>query len=337
MTLSELRKRWGEHLLVLRGMSKKSVAAYDNYILEFFDWYRREAGKIQGKAAGAVAGGSDLVKRTSRQDIERYLEHLFYDLQNSNSTRKVKLITLRSFFRWLMYEGHIPADVTAGIPAPIVRTRLIQSFTQEEVLRMFRKVDIYSGMGLRDNCILILLAFAGLRVGELCGLRMEDLVDDGDYIHIQIPEDIGKKGSTRVVDLWKAPSVFVRQWMSLRVSYGAGVGSPVFVSFQKGDKIAGNPLTPRSIDRLVKKYAVAAKVRKPRITSHMFRATHASDLRYIKGYDIAAIAERLGHKNISTTDRYLPRRGRLKKEHRSLREYWLEWEKIWVGDSYAEK
>ncbi len=325
MSLPELLAKWGEHLLILRGMSQKSVGAYRKYIVEFFNWHGRAQGNKEVD-----------VRAITRKDIEKYLEHLFFEAKNSNSTRKVKLITLRSFWRWMMYEGHVSTDVTAGIPPPIVRSKLIQSFTREEVLRMFRKVDIYTAMGLRDNAVLILLAFAGLRVGELCALRMGDLVDDGEHIHIQIPEDIGKKGSSRVVDIWKAPSVFVRQWASLRVSYGAGVGAPVFVSFRKGDKITGNPLVERQVDRIVKSYADAAGIRKPRITSHMFRATHASDLRYIRGYDIAAIAERLGHRNISTTDRYLPQRGRLKKEYRSLREYWIEWEKIWTGDLDAK-
>ncbi len=330
MNIADQLKRWGEHMLILRGMSRKSVAAYTQYLLEFINWYESFAGPGQGRKI--------VFKKVTRPDIERYMEHLFYNVGNSNSTRKTKLITIRSFWRWLQYEGFVEEDVTYGIPTPIVRIKLIQSFTRREILRIFRQVDIYSAKGMRDNALLILLAFAGLRVGELCGLRIGDLADDGEYINVHIPEDLGKKGSSRVVELWKAPSVFVRQWVAMRVSTGATTGSAVFVSFRRGDKPTGRPLVPRSVDRIVKTHAEAAQVRKPAVTSHMFRATHASDLRAIKGYDIAAIAERLGHRNISTTDRYLPQRGRLKKEYRSLREYWREWEQIWTGvpDGSAE-
>ncbi len=64
----------------------------------------------------------------------------------------------------------------------------------------------------------------------------------------------------------------------------------------------------------------------------MFRASHAQDLRHVEGYDIAAIADRLGHKNISTTDQYLPKRRRVGRKHRSLRDYWIEWERLWTGE-----
>lgn len=335
-------KKWGDHLLILRGMSPKSVTAYQQYVIEFFRWYgayRESQAQLQGGSGGDGAdppGRSYHISEISRKDIEKYLEHLYFDAGNANSTRKVKLITLGSFWRWLLYEEYVAVDATHGIPSPIVRTRLIQSFTREEVLRMFKKVDIYSAMGIRDAAALILMAFAGLRVGEMCALRMEDLVDDGDYVRVRIPEDIGKKGSSRVVDLWKAPSVFLRQWLTMRIAAGAKNTSHVMVSFRQGDIMTGNPLHPRQVDRLVKNYADAAGIKKTRITSHMFRATHASDLRYIRGYDIAAIAHRLGHKNISTTDRYLPQRGRLKKEYPSLRDYWREWETVWPGGMDAE-
>ncbi len=87
----------------------------------------------------------------------------------------------------------------------------------------------------------------------------------------------------------------------------------------------------------MKRLAEAARIRKTRVYAHMFRATHASDLRHVEGYDILAIADRLGHKNIATTNRYLPRRQRVPRKSRSLREYWLEWEQIWSGGVHGAK
>ncbi len=361
-TLADYLKQWGEHLLILRGLNQKSVAAYRNYIVEFFTWYERYR---REQAAGAVekaprgrgrprsrslygcsidtgqtvdtAGTGWSMGDISRKDIETYLEHLFFEKNNSNATRKLKLICLASWWRWLLYEGYVQADATYGIPSPIVRSKMVQTFNQNEVLRMFRQVDIYSAMGMRDATILIFMAFGGLRVGELCGLCLGDITDDGDYIVVNIHEDIAKRGSHRRVDLWKAPSVIVRQWISIQVAAGGNPSTPLLMSFRPGDQMTGKPLTTAMVDKIVKKYADVAGIRKPRICCHMFRATHASDLRFIRGYDIAAIAARLGHANISTTDRYLPHRGRLKKEYRSLREYWIEFEKTWTtGGGYAD-
>lgn len=325
MQLPELLNKWGEHLRILRGMNPKTIAQYQGYIREFFAWSQE-----------AMAAPKP-ISEVTRQDIEAYLEHLFYKKDNNNYTRKTKLSCIRNFWRFLIYEGILHEDITVQIPVPIVRQKLIQAFTQQEVLRMFAKSDPYSEQGLRDLCILIILAFCGLRVAELCGLKLNDIRDDGEYIDIQVNEEIGKKGSTRVVDLWKAPSAIVREWYNLRISHGASAASPFLAPYRNDMLSDGNVhILPRQIDRIVKSFADRASVRKAKVTTHMFRATHASDLRCIAGYDIAAIAQRLGHKNISVTDRYMPRRGRIKKQYRSLREYWIDFEKIWMEKGPAD-
>jgi integrase len=101
----------------------------------------------------------------------------------------------------------------------------------------------------------------------------------------------------------------------------------------KGDRPRGLPLSIRDVDRFVKHIAAVAGVRTPFVSSHMFRATHGADLRHIEGYDLPAIAERLGHADISTTDRYIPKRKRISKKYRSLREYWREFETLWETTS----
>lgn len=325
MEFQELLKKWGDHMMILRGMKPLSVGKYGAYITEFFKWYGKKNGKTYK------------IGDITRQDIEHFLEYLFYERSNSNYTRKTKLIALRSFWQWLLYAEQVPKDITHLLPTPIVRQKLLQTYTKEDILRIFRQIDIHTAKGLRDSVIFILLAFTGLRIGELISLRIGDLSDDGDHIRVQITEDIGKKGSSRVVDLWKAPSIFVRQWLSLRLSCGAGVGSSLLCSVTLQDVLTGRALGKEQVGALIKKYARAAGIRKAQITSHMFRATHASDLRHIRGYDIAAIAERLGHRNIATTDRYLPSRDRLKKEYKSLRQYWIDWEKIWIGEADGQK
>lgn len=322
--LAQYLDNWARYMGILRGLSEKSVKAYQERVLDFFGWL-----ETSGRQFNSF---SDV----TRQDVEAYLEYLFYERSNANHTRLTKLGALSGFWRFLVYEKVVESDITAGIPRPKIRKRFIQAFTRTEVLRFFQEVEIYSEKGLRDVSILILLAFCGLRVGELCSLRLKDIIDDGEYIDVEIPDDIGKQGSSRTVDLWKAPSLFVRQWYAVRVSQGAISKSYLFVSYRKGDKVVGLPLSEKDIDRFVKRLAKAAGIQKPRVHSHMFRATHGSDLRHVKGFDIAAIAARLGHKNISTTDRYLPRRGRIRREYRSLREYWIDWERIWTGGDHDE-
>ncbi len=311
-----LLSKWERHLLVLRGLSAASVKAYRDKIVEFFKWH-----------------GDEVVEAVSRDDIERYLEDIFYR-GNANITRMNKLGAISGFWRFLRYERVVTEDITDGIPKPRLWRKFIQDLTKEERLRMFSALrhQVDTEKGLRDICILILLTFGGLRIGEVANLRADDLVDEGDHILVQLPDDIVKQHGSRVVEFWKSPSAFLRQWLHVRlVLHNAGKRAPLFVAYQRGDHPRDHALVERNIDRMIKGIARRAGIRRVVVHAHMFRASHGSDLRNIQGYDIAAIAGRLGHRNISTTDRYLPNRRRVSRQYRSLREYWIEWERLWIG------
>lgn len=308
------------HLKVIWGLSEATTEAYCSKVIEFQLWAKEK----------------DLIdiQEITRQDVEKYLEWCFYR-GNSNSTRVTKLIAIQRFFRYLTYEEIIPKDITIEIPRPRVRRNFIQKFTKEDILKFFSALNITTEKGLRDVIILILAAFAGLRLGEIVKLRLYDIMDHGKSVDICIPEAIGKQQSSRQVYLWKAPSLFVQQWIATRLSHGAKAEDPLIISYRSGGrgrgggKPTGRRMLACNVDSFIKNLAGKAGVRKPAIKMHMFRATHASDLRQIYGYDIAAIAERLGHKNISTTDRYLPARGRVQKIYPSLHVYWLDFINIW--------
>ncbi|MDH4319897.1 MAG: tyrosine-type recombinase/integrase [Desulfobulbaceae bacterium] len=315
--LDDLLEQYGHHLVVLRGLTKRSVGDYQRRVSLFFDWLNQD-------------GRTTAIESVTREDVEAWLKHLYYDRRNGTYTRHTKLGALSGFWRFLVYEKLATEDITAQIPRPRIKPKMIQYFTRGEVIKFFEASPPTTEKGLRDTCILIVMAFAGLRVGELCGLRLADLVDDGHYVDILVNEEIGKQGHSRAVDLWAAPAVFIRRWLNVRITQGAKIDDPLFVSYRKNDQLVGRRLSGNDIDRLVKELATAAGVRKPRIHSHMFRATHGSDLLFVRGFTIAAIAARLGHKNIATTDRYLPRRGRVNQEYRSLRDYWRTWEQLYT-------
>jgi integrase/recombinase XerD len=301
-------------LQVLEGLSPATTHAYSWKVREFHAW-------LVGNDVPAVPA------EITRRHIELYLEHCFYR-GNSNQTRHTKLTALGKFFRYLKYEGTVSEDFTAEIPKPRIHVNRIQKFTKIEVLSFFRAIDIGTEKGRRDVVIFILAAFCGLRIGEICKLRIGNVIDDGKNIDIDISEDIGKKHSIRSIYLWKVPGEYVRSYVIQRLSQGARIQDTLLVSYKHG-RPSNKPLTACAIDGLIKKYADKASIRKPKICCHMFRATHASDLRYIRGYDSAAIAGRMGHSNIATTDRYLPERGRIHKIYQSLAVYWKEFNHIW--------
>ena len=317
----DLLDRWQRYMRILLSLSEDSCRSYRSKVEEFLAWLAEVDRRAEPTSI-------------SRKDLEDWLEHLFYK-GNGNATRAAKITALQHLFRWLVYEEIVVNDITENIPKPKLRRQFVQKFTQAEVYRFFRQCDLTTNKGLRDAAILIMLVFAGLRDGEACNLAMSDLVDDGNHVDVNIVR--GKKESFRTVYLWKSPSIIVREWFSIRLSQGVGPNDRLFVSFRKGDQCQGQPLKQSDIGYLIKTLATRAHIRKPKITPHMFRATHISDLRHIRGYDLAAIAERAGHKQISTTDRYIPARGRIHREYPSLAAYWNEFTKVWSTEGSDEQ
>lgn len=315
---------FARYLQVLEGLSPKSVEVYCSKVKEFFTWLD-----------GSGNAKSKSVEDITRQDIEQYLEWCFYR-GNSNQTRHTKLTALGKFFRFMRYEKTIPEDITSEIPKPKIFTRRMQTFTKEEILNFFRAIDITAEKGIRDCCIFILAAFCGLRISEIYKLQLGDIIDDGKTLDIALPEDICKKHTSRTIYVWKAPAMFIRQYVLIRLSHGAKIFHPFLITY-KNKKPSQKRMDAGAIDHVIKTYAVKAGIRKMKITCHMFRATHANDLQHIKGYTLPAIQERMGWKDLSTAGRYLIRRERVHKIYNSLHEYWIEFTKIWKGDKDADR
>ena len=169
----------------------------------------------------------------NRQDLEAFLEHLYFKSSNSNSSRRLKLVAIASFWRFLVYERLVDEDITILIPKPNIKRNLVQVFSQGEVLAMFATMDPTKFKGLRDISLLVLMAFGGLRREEAVTLTLGNLLDDETYIDVEV---IDSKRGSRTVDFWKAPSMIIRQLVMWRLSQGATEKSPIFVNSKKVQK-----------------------------------------------------------------------------------------------------
>ena len=320
----ELLDKFVTHLRVLRGLKASSAGRYRSHVAEFSAW--RSGNALEGP-----------LSETTRQDIESYLSWAFYR-GNGNQARRTKIVSLQNFFRYLKYTGVIVADPTDGIPRPRADKTLMHTFTREEVLRLFAQIDISREKGLRDAVILIFAAFAGFRIGEIINFDLDHITDDSKDIDLSVFKT--KRGENRTVYLWKAPSQLVRKLLAARLAdRDARGGDPLFVSYHRNGLPRGNRrLTPPVLNRLLKKLAQRAGIRKPVIKMHSLRATHANSLQSIRGYSLPAIQERLGWKDLSTAGRYLVHRERIHHEYKSLHEYWIDFTKKWITkEGNAEK
>jgi site-specific recombinase XerD len=150
---------------------------------------------------------------------------------------------------------------------------------------------------IRDKAILELFFSTGLRLSELCSLNRDlDLTKDEFSIR-------GKGEKIRVVFLSESAKKAIREYLKERTD----LEEPLFIQYSnssvsKKTTKESNRLTPRSIERIVKYYAIAAGISK-KVTPHVIRHSFATDL-LSNGADIRSVQMMLGHANIATTQIY---------------------------------
>lgn len=272
-----------EHLEIEKGRSVKTVQNYDFYLKRFVTFAKVTS--IKDVTQDKVRQFRLWLNRTVQGRDEKTVK---------TSTQNYHLIALRSF---LKYCAKRDLDCLAPEKIELAKqpSRQVEFLEAEELQRMLEAAQKTSTiLGLRDLAILQMLFSTGLRVSELSNLKIDNVNLKRDEFTVR-----GKGGKTRIVFLSDAAKTAVKTYLEKRTD-----PSPfLFVSHDraKGGREAG-ALTPRSIQRLVERYALAAGVTK-RITPHTLRHTFATDL-LRNGADIRAVQSMLGHSSITTTQVY---------------------------------
>ena len=211
-------------------------------------------------------------------------------------TQGYHAIALRSFLKWLL-KNDIQVLEPTKIDLPKVTDRQVKFLNGEQVDRLLNAPTMSDIQGIRDKAILEVLFSTGLRVSELTSLDVEKIDFERKEFGIT-----GKGGRARVVFLSTRACEYIKKYLKERKDHF----KPLFIR-HKGKIDPTTPdekmrLTPRSVERLVKKYV--RKVKLPvEATPHTMRHSYATDL-LVAGADIRSVQEMLGHKNISTTQIY---------------------------------
>lgn len=242
----------------------------------------------------AEDGGRALLSVTEA-DVTAFVYWLHGGCKKVTAARK--LSSVRSFYRFLVRKGRIPGNPAELIPSPKVDRCLPPVLSVEEAeclvqapaaLARLAGVDHGKVMApLRDLAILEVLYSSGVRVSELTGLDLGDVdLSEGTM------KVLGKGGKERIAYLGGYAKDSLGAYLALR----GGAQGPLFTGHR------GARLTPRSVQRLVKRCVAASGINKtptPHALRHTF-ATHLLDA----GVDLRSIQEMLGHSKLSTTQRY---------------------------------
>ncbi|HEV8666315.1 MAG TPA: site-specific tyrosine recombinase/integron integrase [Candidatus Paceibacterota bacterium] len=277
--LRELKSQFLEYLEIEKGRGVKTVENYDRYLTRFL-----EHSKLTNPSA--------ITERNVRE-FRLYLNRE----PGTSGTMKLKtqnyyMISIRAFLKFLRKRG-IESLNPERIELAKVGQRDLDLITSAELDRLMSGPKDGSVSALRDKAILELFFSTGLRVSELCGLN-RDLDLSRDEFSVR-----GKGEKVRVVFLSPEAKDAIRKYEAKRQD----LDDALFTQLGKNAKAAKDlRLTPRSIERIVKKYATKAGITR-KVTPHVIRHSFATDL-LENGADLRSVQALLGHSNISTTQVY---------------------------------
>lgn len=258
----------------------------------------------------AMARGRGTPADLALGDLRDHLARLS-DQGLAASTLARSRSALRTYFRFLLSEGHVATDPTEGLEAPARGRPLPHVLTYDGVLAVLEAVNIEHELANRDRAMLEVLYGSGVRISELIGLKMRDLMLDEGLAVVR-----GKGDKQRLVPLGGSAARAVRRYLRDTrpgLDTRGQSGGAVFLNRH------GRPLSRTGAWKIVRRHVDAAKAagaRLGRVTPHTFRHTFATHL-LENGADLAAVQEMLGHADISTTQIYTHvDRTYLREEHR---------------------
>jgi len=289
--LESLLEDFLDYLEIERGRSKRTRENYDFYLTRFITWANIEKPEqiTQDKVREFRLYLNRLTNPQSPNPKDKHLK---------KSTQNYHLIALRAFLKYLA-KRDVNTLAAEKIELSKQSERQVE-FLEGEDLERFLEAPLKTKesrvIQLRDKAILEMLFSTGLRVSELANL---------DIAHISLKKDEftvrGKGGKLRMVFLSNQAKYWLKQYQDKRQD----VFQALFVRHDrafKHNQEKDTRLTPRSIQRIVNKYAKAAGITK-RITPHTLRHTYATDL-LASGADIRSVQSLLGHASITTTQIY---------------------------------
>lgn len=237
------------------------------------------------------------------------------ELGLTNSSIRRKMTVLRSLFSYLQTYGYVGANPAHSdfVAAPAVpRDGKTVGLTPEDCRRLLEAPSYETPIGNRDRALIAILAYTGIRVGELTRLRIGDYQQSAGHRVLNIQ---GKGGRERRVPLHAEAVERLEAWLNISANCenrGEPMFRPVNSARSAGrDGFALLPLSRRAVQALIKKYVRSLKL-DPNVTVHSLRVTALTTARE-RGSDIIDLQDFAGHADPRTTLTYIRSRDRLSK------------------------
>ncbi len=211
--------------------------------------------------------------------------------QISPLTVKGYVQVVKGFFSWCTAEELIKKNPADRLGMPSVPTYIIPTFTTEHIRAMLDACDRSTPLGYRDYTIILLLLETGIRVSELCGLRLQDVYED----HIRV---FGKGQKEREIGV--SPGVGKHLWKYVHQHRDPAPDAEQLVFVNRH----GHPLTRSGIDRFLMGLKRELCINDVRVSAHTFRHTFAR-IYLENGGEIYKLSRLMGHSSVEVTEEYL--------------------------------
>lgn len=258
-----------------KGLSINSIEAYQRDCLSFVAFLEERG----------------IVKFTdvTQDHILDFLSQLS-DLQYATSSISRCMIALKVLFRFLKREQIVEHNIALYLETPKLWQLIPEVLSEREVDLLLAQPDSNHPIGARDKAVLELLYASGLRVSEICTIKIYDVDDETVRV-------FGKGSKERIVPIGKYALAAIDHYLIyFRCRYDSENQKELFVTNK------GAPIDRVMVWRMIKEYARKAGITKnisPHTLRHSF-ATHLLD----HGAELRVIQEMLGHSSITSTDRY---------------------------------
>jgi integrase/recombinase XerC len=272
--MSDRLQAFLRHLAVERGASAHTVRSYRTDLRDF------QAYLVETRGDGAS------VEQVDARLVRGWLARLASRALEPSSIER-RLAALRSWLRFLVRRGVLAANPARDVRSPRVPRKLAGFLPIDEAMALVDARAIGGARRERDLAIVELLWASGVRVSELAGLDLDDIDRPRSTLRV-----LGKGGHERVVPFGRSAARALDAYVARR---GPAVG-PLFLNAR------GRRLTARSMHAIVRRAARAAGLTR-RVSPHTLRHTFATHL-LDAGADLRMIQELLGHRRLSTTQRY---------------------------------
>lgn len=285
MLLKEAIQEFDRHMAVERNLSDQTRKAYVSDLEQYRTFLERE------KASGEEVDGIP----TDQTLIRSFLASLYREkLRKASISRK--MAALRSFYRYLLREGKVRFNPAELLQTPRCETYVPVVLSVDEIRSLLEVNFSECAEGLRDRAMVELFYSAGVRLSELTGINIADCDFAGGLVKVR-----GKGRKERILPVGAPAIEAVAAYLKRRGELASkrrqrDPEEPLFLS------IRGMRMNPRGVarvvERVVRRSGIGRKI-SPHALRHTF-ATHLLDA----GADLRSIQEMLGHRSLSTTQKY---------------------------------